>query len=51
MGEALAYKVDSSSDIDVHNKVKVIKAEGISMAIENLQVEYPSESIFDQLQG
>lgn len=49
MREALAYEVDGPSYVDVHDKIEVVKAEGISLAIENLKVELLSESIFNEV--
>ena len=47
MWKALAYEVDGPPYVNIHNKIKVIKAEGISMAVENLEAELLLASIFD----
>jgi hypothetical protein len=37
--KALAYEVDGTPYVNIHNEVKVIKAEGVSVTVENLEVE------------
>jgi hypothetical protein len=43
--EALANEVNGASYIDIHDKIEVVKAERVQVAVENLHVESISESI------
>lgn len=43
----MADEVDGPSYIDIHDEIEVIKAEGVSVAVENLDMQLLSESIFD----
>jgi hypothetical protein len=38
MGQALAYEINSSPNVDIHDEIKIFKVERVTITIEDLKV-------------